>query len=299
MSELPEQAVDNDNSYVDLHIHTTASDGTFTPTQVVKYSKSLGLKAIAITDHDSVDGIREGENAARVLELELIPGIEFSTEINDISVHIVGLYVDYRNAELLSLSSEIQNARENRAKKIIKKVNRLKAGPKITLEEIKELSNGLIGRPHIGEIMINKGYAKTMEEVFDRYLKRGQPCYVSRYKLTPQETIKFLKKIGAIPILAHPGLLPEDMDIEKFIVDLKNSGLEGIEVYYPSHSIKQKEFFKEMAEKYDLLESGGSDCHGLLNNGPFIGSQQIPYVILEKIKVKKGRPNKIIFEQQQ
>ncbi|MBY8995906.1 MAG: PHP domain-containing protein [Candidatus Heimdallarchaeota archaeon] len=272
------------HSFIDLHLHTTASDGTFSPTQVVKVAIELKLKAIAITDHDTVGGIIEAREAAENEPIDVIPGIEFSTEIHSESFHIVGLFVDYQNKDLLKLTHEIQNAREIRAKKIIEKVNSLNAGPKITFQEVLELSEGLIGRPHIGEVMIRNGYAKTMTEVFENFLKRGGPCYVPRFKLSPKEAIEFLLGINAIPILAHPGYVSSEIDLDSFLGELKQYGLMGLEVYYPSHSEEQIKHFRELAKKYDLLESGGTDCHGKLNEGPFIGSLNIPYTILEKIK---------------
>ncbi|TET28686.1 MAG: phosphatase, partial [Candidatus Heimdallarchaeota archaeon] len=271
-------------SFIDLHLHTTASDGTFSPTQLVKVALELKLKAIAITDHDTVGGIIEALEAAENESIEVIPGIEFSTEINSVSIHVVGLYLDFQNKELLDLTLEIQNAREIRAKKIIEKVNSLKAGPEITFYEVLELSDGLIGRPHIGEVMIRNGYANTMNEVFEKFLKRGGSCYVPRFKLSPKEAIEFLKKIGAIPILAHPGYILNEFDLDSFIAEQKESGLMGLEIYYPSHTKKQIKLFRELAKKHDLLESGGTDCHGKLNEGPFIGSLNIPYSLLEKIK---------------
>ncbi|MCG3253018.1 MAG: PHP domain-containing protein [Candidatus Heimdallarchaeota archaeon] len=276
-------------SFIDLHLHTTASDGTFSPTQVVKVALELKLKAIAITDHDTVGGIPEALDAAENEPIEVIPGIEFSTELNSVSIHVVGLYVDFQNKELLELTHEIQNARENRAKKIIEKVNALKAGPEITFHEVLELSDGLIGRPHIGEVMIRNGYAKTMNEVFEKFLKRGGPCYVQRFKLSPKEAFEFLKRIGAIPILAHPGYISREIDLDLFIAEQKQYGLMGLEVYYPSHSEEQIKLYKELAKKYDLLESGGTDCHGKLNEGPFIGRLNIPYSLLIKIKERLNK----------
>ena len=146
------------------------------------------------------------------------------------------------------------------------------------------MSDGLIGRPHIGEVMIRNGYAKTMSGVFEKFLKRGGPCYVPRFKLSPKEAVEFLKKIGAIPILAHPGYISSKIDLDSFIAEQKQHGLMGLEVYYPSHTKEQIKLYKELAKKHDLLESGGSDCHGKLNDGPFIGSLNIPYSLLTKIK---------------
>ncbi|MBN1329711.1 MAG: PHP domain-containing protein [Candidatus Heimdallarchaeota archaeon] len=282
------KSFDTTKATIDLHIHTTASDGTFSPNQVVKIASQLKLKAIAITDHDTVKGIEEALEAAKSEDIEIISGIEFSTEINNESIHIVGLFVDHKNLELKKLTYEILNAREIRAQKIIEKVNELNIGPKITLEEVKEISNGVIGRPHIGEIMVKKGYAKSQNQVFTNFLRRNGPAYVPRFKLSPKEAIQFLCKIKAIPILAHPGYISPEIQIDEFIKDLATDGLAGIEVYYPTHTKENVKLFKELAKKYHLLESGGSDCHGLLNDGPFIGSLKIPYSILAKMKEKFG-----------
>lgn len=289
MQKSKSDSSNDKQSFIDLHLHTTASDGTFSPNQVVKVALELKLKAIAITDHDTVGGIKEALEVAENEPIEVIPGIEFSTEINSVSIHVLGLYLDFQNKELLELTHEIQNAREIRAKKIIKKVNSLKAGPEITFQEVLELSDGLIGRPHIGEVMIRKGYAKTMNEVFEKYLKRGGPCYVQRFKLSPKEAIEFLKKIGAIPIIAHPGHISSKIDLDSFIAEQKQHGLMGLEVYYPSHTKEQVKLYRDLAKKHDLLESGGTDCHGKLNEGPFIGRLNIPYSLLAKIKERRKK----------
>ena len=200
------------NSFIDLHLHTNASDGTFTPSELVEQAKAKHIVSIAITDHDTVAGIDEALEAGKKFNVEVIPGIEFSTEIDNISFHVVGLFVDHHDEKLLQLTSEIRNARENRAKKIIEKVNALKVGPTITFEEVSARAKGLIGRPHIATVMIQKGYAKSIDEVFNKFLERGAPCYVSRFKITPQEAVQILFEMNAIPILAHPGLSPRDFN---------------------------------------------------------------------------------------
>jgi predicted metal-dependent phosphoesterase TrpH len=282
-TSISDSSVEN-QSFIDLHLHTTASDGTFSPTQIVKVALELKLKAIAITDHDTIDGIVEAFEAAENEPIEVIPGIEFSTEIDDVSIHIVGLNVDFHNTNLLKLTHEIQNAREIRAKKIIEKLNSLDIGPKITFADVKNVAIGFIGRPHIAEVMIEKGIVQNLEEAFVKYLNRGEPAYIPRYKLTPVDAVSFLNKIGAIPILAHPLHISEKIELEGLIQELKKAGLVGLEIYYPAHSQEDIEKLQVLAKKYDLVESGGSDCHGKLNEGPTIGSLNIPYSILEKIK---------------
>ncbi len=278
-----------DNSFIDLHIHTKASDGTFSPTEMVEYAKSKNVVAVAITDHDTVAGIEEGLIAGKEMGIEVIPGIEFSTEIDDISFHIVGLFVDHKDKTLLELTDQIQNSRHHRAKKIIEKVNALNVGPEITLQEVEEVASGLIGRPHIATVMIEKGYAKKMDEVFDKFLERGGPCYVPRFKLKPQEAVSILTKMNAISILAHPGFIPIGYNFDEFLEDLKKFGLAGIEVIYPTHSPNQRKFFRKLAKKFDLLESGGSDCHGELGGGPYIGRTKITYSYLQKMKDRFGK----------
>ncbi len=278
-----------DNSYIDLHIHTKASDGTFSPTEMVEYAKSKNIVAVAITDHDTVAGIEEGLIAGKKMGIEVIPGIEFSTEIDELSFHIVGLFIDHKDKTLLELTEQIQNSRYNRAKMIIEKVNALNVGPEITLQEIEEISSGLIGRPHIASTMIKKGYAKTMDEVFDKFLERGRPCYVPRFKLRPQDAVSIIAKMKAIAILAHPGFIPKGFNFDEFLEDLKKFGLAGIEVIYPTHSPEQRKFFRKLAKKFDLLESGGSDCHGELGNGPYIGRTKIHYRNLQKMKDRLGK----------
>ncbi len=278
-----------ENSFIDLHIHTKASDGTFSPTEMVEYAKSKNVVAVAITDHDTVAGIEEGLIAGKEMGIEVIPGIEFSTEIDDISFHIVGLFVDHKDKTLLELTDQIQNSRHNRAKMIIEKVNALNVGPEITLQEVEEVASGLIGRPHIASIMIEKGYATKMDEVFEKFLVRGGPCYVPRFKLKPQEAVSILAKMNAISILAHPGFIPIGYNFDEFLEDLKKFGLAGIEVIYPTHSPDQRKFFRKLAKKFDLLESGGSDCHGELSGGPYIGRTKITYQYLQKMKDRFGK----------
>ncbi|NHJ48849.1 MAG: PHP domain-containing protein [Asgard group archaeon] len=270
--------------FVDLHLHTTASDGTYTPKEIVEIASNLELKAIAITDHDTVSGAANALDAATNFDIDVIPGIEFSTEINNESIHIVGLYVDYRNRELIKLTADILNARENRAKKIIELLDELLPDKQITFSEVSELADGLIGRPHIAEILIRKGVVQTINEAFDKYLRRNGPAYVPRFKLTPNEAVAFLHKIKAIPILAHPGYISSKETLDQLLQDLVPAGLKGIEVYYPTHSEQDIRRFKQIAQIHDLLESGGSDCHGERSNGPFIGSLNVPYSVYKKIK---------------
>ena len=270
--------------FIDLHVHTNASDGTFSPEKIVQLALELKLKAIAITDHDTVKSISRALEAAKNQPIEVIPGIEISTEYNSESIHILGLYINYNNLELLTLTNEILNAREIRAIKIIEKINELGKGPVINLEEVVEIANGLIGRPHLAQILVKKGYVQNINDAFNYYLKRGAPCYVPRFKLTPREAVKFLVKIKALPILAHPGYISEKIDLENILDELTENGLKGLEIYYPNHTKKQIKHFKKLAKKHNLFQTGGSDFHGDLKDGPLLGSLKIPFKLLKKIR---------------
>ena len=267
-----------------MHIHSTASDGTYTPKQVVNYAAKKGLTAVALTDHDTVDGIKEGLRAAKRAGIELVPGVEFSTEISSESFHIVGLYVNHKKKDLIKLTQEIGNSREIRCKKIIAKINAMNVGPEITFEEVNELASGVIGRPHIATVLLRKGYVNSIDDVYIKYLNRGAPGYVPRFKLTPKEAIHVLKKNGATPILAHPCYISNKFNLKDFLIEHQKEGLEGIEVYYPTHSRQQTKLYKKLSEELGLLMSGGSDCHGELNGGPFIGNIKVSYKLLQKIK---------------
>ncbi|MEA2071234.1 MAG: PHP domain-containing protein, partial [Asgard group archaeon] len=266
----------NSKKEIDLHLHTTASDGTFTPSEMVKFAKVKGLSAIAITDHDTVNGVPEAIYAGKKEKLEVISGIEFSTEYHNQSIHIVGLFVDYLDKELLKLTKEIVQSRKTRAIKMIEKINALDEGNPLTIQEIEKKADGLIGKLHIANTMVEKGYADTIDEIFEKYLKRDAKCYVPRFKLSPKQAIEFLNKKKAIPILAHPGLY-DFLDLKQFLIKHKSHGLKGIEVYYPSHSPKYQQKLKELAKELNLCVSGGSDCHGEVNNDPLCGSLHIPY----------------------
>jgi hypothetical protein len=275
---------------IDLHSHSTASDGTFEPSEVIEYAVKQNLTAVALTDHDTINGITEAIETANRLNIEFVPGIEFSTEIGDNSIHIVGLYVDHTDKELIALCKKIVDARFLRAKKMIDKINALNVGPEITFEEVEELATDLIARPHIAQTLLNKGIVESISEAFDRFISRGAPCYVPRFKMTPREAITFLKEKEAIPILAHPGLLRDEFNLEEFLKEHIPLGLAGMELYYPIHTSEQKAYFKNLIQKFDILPSGGSDCHGTLNGGPFLGSLDIPYSVLEQLKNRYNKP---------
>lgn len=244
----------------DLHIHTTASDGIYSPTEVIQSAVKIGLAGIAITDHDTVDGLEEGIASSRKENIEFIPGIEMNTEFQDREVHILGYFIDYHDEHLLSKLVEIRQARYDRALRMVSKLRNM--GININFEQVKKLAQGdLIGRPHIAQAMVDRGAVFSIKEAFDKYIGRNRPAYVPRYKFTPDEAISLINRSQGLSVLAHPGLIKDD-EIVLSVVDM---GIKGIEVYYPEHSAEQIREYLNISSRYSLLVTGGSDFHGIGN----------------------------------
>ncbi|NLV16506.1 MAG: PHP domain-containing protein [Syntrophomonadaceae bacterium] len=243
----------------DLHVHTTASDGIVSPIGVVRRAIDLKLEGIAVTDHDTVAGISPATEYINNegLELDLIPGIELSIDFEQEEVHILGYFIDYRNPKLLEKLILFQEARTQRAVKIVEKLNQM--GLKVDYDRVREMAiGGLIGRPHIAQVLVEKGYASTIKEAFRKYIGRGSPAYYPRYKLLPGESIKLIKECGGISVLAHPGHIKN----QRIVGEMIDLGINGIEVFYPDHSEQQTSYFRKLSQEKGLLITGGSDYHG-------------------------------------
>lgn len=261
-------------SQVDLHIHTTASDGKYSPAEIVRMSNASGLRYIAICDHDSVDGVALAQAAAgKVPPLVVIAGVEINTDTSIGELHILGYFVDVRNAELQTSLERLRNSRILRAQKMIDKLWKL--GIHLEFEQVKKIAGeGSIGRPHIAQAMLEKGYINSFKEAFMKYISRGGPAYVERDKITPAEATQLIIRAGGIPVLAHPLTCG---DPETIVRDLAAAGLRGLEVYYSGYSPEQIQGLLILADKYSLLTTGGSDFHGLENmNEPPLGTVDVP-----------------------
>lgn len=279
--------------YADLHLHTTASDGMYSPSEVVSLAKDRGYTAIAITDHDTTDGLTEALAAGEKLELEVIPGIELSTLNGKREIHILGYYPDPESVSLQELLYKIIKTRQNRAVKIVEKLNH--HGIDISISRVKEIAGSqFIGRPHIARALLEKGYITEIAGAFtESFIGRGGRGYVERFKITPAEGIKYLEQAGAIPVLAHPGFLSKGEPVsEEELIKLIKSGLRGIEVFYSKHKPEQAELYKSLAIKYGLFVTGGSDCHGQPNLPNYLGSIKLPYKYVEALKSEKVAPSK-------
>lgn len=275
----------------DLHVHTYLSDGTFTPEKVVTYAKEKGLDAIAITDHDCCSGIGPAIEAGKEMGIEIIPGVELTAELDEEEIHILGYFIDWEDEAFLKKLDKICRVRKERAKKILKKLAKL--GVDISEQELFDLSGpGSIGRLHIAHLLVKKGYVSSISSAFSKYIGNKAPCYVRKFRLSPKETVGLIKEVNGVSVLAHPKLLYiKDKSIEDIVRRVVKDGIQGIEVYHTDHRDKDVEEFKALAKKYNLLVTGGSDCHGLGKKEVLIGRVKIPYELVEKIKVVRTPPS--------
>lgn len=268
-------------SRVDLHVHSTASDGRLTPAEVIREAAERGLSYIALADHDSVAGIAAAKAAAKSLpQLKVIPGIEISTDIPQGEVHILGYFIDYTDPELLANLDRFKNSRLRRAKEMVAKLEGL--GVHVDWQRVQEISgSSTIGRPHIAQAMMEKGYAASFKEVFDEYLGHGRPAYVEREKMLPAEAVAIIVKAQGLAVLAHPLTVNEP---EAMISELKPAGLAGIEAYYNGYTAEEVDQLVEMAQRHNLIATGGSDYHGIEpDNETAIGGADVPLEAAERL----------------
>ncbi len=276
------------DGYIDLHLHTTHSDGVLLPEQVIQLAVAQGLRAIAITDHDTVSGIPEALRAAAQHGLECIPGVEISACDHDYGeIHLLGYFVNPANAVFLSALQRQKTVRLNRILRMIERLQEL--GVDISFEMIRAQAekSDVLGRPHLAQTLVQQGVVASMEEAFHQYLGRGRPAFIPKVGLSFQEAIQVVEAAGGITIYAHPGLTRKD----HLIPYLLKLGVRGLEVYHSEHSPQDVARYAEMVAAYGIVATGGSDCHGGRKNKPIlIGSVAVPYHVLETLQSIAGQP---------
>ncbi len=264
---------------IDLHIHSSLSDGNYSPRKIVSMASDLGLSAISITDHDTLFPEKEARDLSLEYDIEVVPGIEFNARCERCNIHILGYYLDESNKELQSFLKSFRKIRAERAEKMISILQKL--GIKISIEKARQNAvGGILGRPHLADLLIESGYVADHNEAYRRYLGQEAPAYVMTNDTPAAEIIKLIHKANGIAILAHPGLGNPSGNIKKIL----EKGIDGIEVYHPKHSPGQVKDLEKFCAQYSLLKSGGSDHHGKQKWLTTIGTPAVPYLILEQIK---------------
>ena len=268
--------------YADLHVHTSKSDGTFTPEEVVREGLARGLSTIAITDHDTVEAIPQAQAQAKGTDLEIISGIELTAQYENQEIHILGYFIDYKNGTLLEKLKTVQLKRIERIYKIVNNLG--EQGVSLNPQSVFDISGkGTAGRMHIARALVKEGWVTNTAEAFRKYIGDKSPAYVLGFNLSPLEAINLIKGSGGTAVLAHPYILRND----ELIGEFTGYGLEGIEVYYPEHSQSMVNFYLDLARKLNLLVTGGSDFHGSVKPEIKLGAIKIPVELVEKLR--RGR----------
>ena len=268
--------------FADLHLHTQFSDGTFTPEELVLQAQKHGLACIALTDHDTVEGCARAATACAAVKMEFITGAELTAEHEDTEVHILGYFLDTQNEVLLEKIAKFQAVRQDRIREMVAALNKL--GIPLKAETVFALANCKSpGRPHVARALVKEKLIGNLDEAFEKYLKKGRPAWVPKTKMSALESVELIHQAGGLAVMAHPGLNRTD----EIIPDLVDAGLDGIECFHTKHSTVMSERYLEIAEKYHLLVTGGSDCHGFSKAKPLIGTVRVPYAYVEKLYAAK------------
>lgn len=281
---------------VDLHCHTTASDGKLSPTALVRLAAELGLEAIGVADHDSTEGLDEAIAAGQRFGVEVIPAVELSCDVAEGELHILGYFPDYHDGEFQAELARLREGRTGRAQAMVQRLAEL--GYPISFQRVQELAGeGAIGRPHVAQALVEAGYVGSKAEAFDRLIGRHGPAYVERAKLSPTDACRLLRRVGALPVFAHPyivrpdGSILEPLPVAPSLPELVEAGLAGLEVYYPRYTQAMTAQLKALARRYRLLVTGGSDFHGDGNAGAALGSIYVPPQCLAALKrAHRGEP---------
>jgi 3',5'-nucleoside bisphosphate phosphatase len=275
--------------FADLHLHTNFSDGTFTPEELVLHGKRHGLSAMALTDHDTLEGCCRMEAACEEQGIEFVVGTELTAELCGTELHLLGYFLDLGNQKLLSEVARFQAVRQNRIREMVEKLNRLNV-PLQAESVFRIASCRSPGRPHVARALVQEGFCGSLDEAFERFLKVNRPAWVPKCKMSALEAIALVHQAGGVAVMAHPGLNRTD----EVIPELVAAGLDGIECFHSKHSTSTIRHYIEMADQYQLLVTGGSDCHGMNKGKPLVGSIKLPYEHVVKLRQRASeRKNKL------
>jgi predicted metal-dependent phosphoesterase TrpH len=270
--------------FADLHLHTTFSDGTYTPEELVAQGRRLGFAALALSDHDTVEGCARMESACASANIEFIPAAELTAELEGHELHILGYFLETTNARLLVELERFQEVRQNRIREMVARIRKLNVP--LREEQVFEVARCRApGRPHVARALVQAGLCANLDEAFERFLKKGRPAWVPKCKMSAAEAIALIHHAGGLAVMAHPGL----NNCDDLIPALAECGLDGIECYHTKHAAAEAYHYQKMAEQLRLLVTGGSDCHGLSKGRPLIGGVKLPYARVEEMKKALAR----------
>jgi len=269
--------------FADLHLHTNFSDGTYTPEELVAQAAKHQLAAIALTDHDTVEGCERAQAACAAAGIDFVTGTELTAEQGGNEIHILGYFVDTKNPKLLAEIAKFQAVRQDRIREMVARLNAL--GVPLKVDDVFALANCRSpGRPHVARALVRAGLCSSLDEAFERFLKKNRPAWVPKMKMSASTGIELIHQAGGLAVMAHPGLNRSD----EVIPDLAEGGLDGIECFHTKHSASTAEHYLAIAGRLDLLVTGGSDCHGLSKGKPLIGTVKLPYERVEKLRAALG-----------
>ena len=265
--------------FADLHLHTQFSDGTYSPEELVVEARRHGLAALALTDHDTVEGCERAALACEAAGIEFVPGTELTAEQDGNELHLLGYFIDTQNPRLLTQIARFQSVRQDRIREMVARLNQVRVP--LEAEAVFALANCRApGRPHVARALVQAGLCASLDEAFERFLKKNRPAWVPKFKMSAADAIDLVHQAGGVAVMAHPGLNRSD----QVIPGLVEIGLDGIECFHTKHSTATADHYLQIAERFHLLVTGGSDCHGLSKGRPLIGTIKLPYQHVEKLK---------------
>jgi 3',5'-nucleoside bisphosphate phosphatase len=274
-------------NYIDLHTHSTASDGIYSPTELLRRAKEVGLRVLALTDHDTSDGVGEGAKAAAALDIDFIPGIEINTDVSGGEVHVLGYFPEFQRPAFQSVLKVLRDARERRGQRMVELLN--EHGINVPWERVRELAQGAVGRPHVAKALLEAGYVQTIGEAFDKYIGTGCYAYVPRYRLTPDDAVRLIASANGLPVIAHPADLPGLDELRNWLPELCKAGMVGLETYYGPYTAEQEQALRALADEYRLIPTGGTDFHGPGIHPTPLGGRHVPYEAVERLKAEAAK----------
>lgn len=269
-------------NYIDLHTHSTASDGIYAPAELLQRAKDIGLRIVALTDHDSTGGLQEAVQEAGKLDIDLIPGIEINTDVAGGEVHVLGYFLEYERPAFQDVLKVLRDARVLRGQRMVELLN--EQGIAVSWERVREIARGSVGRPHVAQALMEAGYVQSIGEAFDKYIGKGCYAYVPRYKLTPVDAVRFIASANGLPVIAHPLELPGLEELRNWLPELCDAGMVGLETYYGPYTDEEVQVLRALADTYHLIPTGGSDFHGPGIHPTPLGGRHVPFEAVERLK---------------